>query len=124
MAEGNTFLNALLGAVATTILAFVPFSPLLGGAVAGYLQGGDQSSAITVGALAGLFAAIPLVFVFVVLGSIIPFLPSFGVPGSISALLGIFALLAVFALLAYSVGMSALGGLLGRYVATETDVEI
>ncbi|WP_181684719.1 DUF5518 domain-containing protein [Halorhabdus salina] len=124
MAEGNTLLNAVLGAVATALLAFVPLSPLLGGAVAGYLHGGDQSDAITVGALAGSFAAIPLVFVLALLGSIIPFLPALGIPGSISALVGIVAFLAVLALLAYTVGLSALGGLLGKYVARETDIEI
>ena len=120
MAEGNTLINALIGAVVAVVLAFIPFSTVLGGAVAGYLQGGDQSAAIKVGALAGVFAAIPLVFVMVLLGGIIPFLPAFGSAGAMGALFGIFAFVALLFALLYSVGLSALGGVLGRYVAQET----
>lgn len=121
MTEGNTVPNALIGAVVAVVLAFIPFSTVLGGAVAGYLQGGDQSEAITVGALAGVFAAIPLVFVMILLGSVIPFLPAFGTTGSAGALFGIFAFIALLIALLYSVGLSALGGILGRYVARETE---
>jgi hypothetical protein len=122
MTVGNTVLNALIGAVVAVLLAFVPFSTLLGGAVAGYLQGGDQSAAIKIGALAGVFAAIPLVFGLVVLGTVIPFLPAFGATGSITALVGVFAFVVLVVVLLYSIGLSALGGVLGRYVARETDL--
>jgi len=119
MTTGNTLLNALIGAVAATVLAFVPFSPVLGGALAGYLQGGDRSDAVRVGALSGLFAAIPLVVILLVVASVIPFLPAFGMAGSVTALLGVFALVAFGIVLLYSIGLGALGGVLGRYLARE-----
>jgi len=37
----STLVNALVGGVAAVLLAFLPFSPVLGGALAGYLQGPD-----------------------------------------------------------------------------------
>lgn len=122
MSKGNTLLNALIGAVVSVVVAFIPFSTVIGGAVAGYLQKGDQSDAIKVGALAGVFAAIPLVFAIMVLGTVIPFLPAFGVPGSLSAIFGIFAFMILTFVLLYSVGLSALGGVIGRSVAREADL--
>jgi len=122
MAEGNTLLNAVIGAVATVVLTFLPFSPVIGGAIAGYLQGGDQSAAIRVGALSGLIAAIPLVFVLTLLATIIPFLPAFGTAGSITAVFGILGIVVLVFSLLYSVGLSALGALLGQYVARENAI--
>jgi hypothetical protein len=60
MAEGDTLVNAVLGAVVTVILSFLPLSPILGGLLAGYLQGGDRADGARVGALAGVIAMIPL----------------------------------------------------------------
>ncbi|WP_136687724.1 DUF5518 domain-containing protein [Halorhabdus amylolytica] len=122
MAGENTLLNALIGAVVAVVLAFVPFSPVLGGATAGYLQGGDQSDALRVGALSGLFASIPLVLLMMLLATVIPFLPAFGMPGSMTAIVGVFALLAFAVILLYSIGLGALGGALGRYIAREMDL--
>ncbi|MFW5917979.1 MAG: DUF5518 domain-containing protein [Haloferacaceae archaeon] len=121
MAEGDTLLNAVIGAVATVFLTFLPFSPVLGGALAGYLQGGDESDGIRVGALSGLIAAIPLVFALVLLATIIPFLPAFGTAGSITALFGFLGIIVLTFVLLYSVGLSAVGGLVGQYLASETD---
>ena len=71
MAEGDTGVNVLLGAIATVILgSAVPFAPVLGGAIAGYLQGGDRSEGLRVGLYAGLVALIPLFLLFTVVGSI------------------------------------------------------
>lgn len=120
MAEGNTLLNAVIGAVATVVLTFLPFSPVVGGAIAGYLQHGDQSAAIRVGALSGVLAAIPLVFVLVLLATIVPFLPAFGTAGSITAVFGVLGIVALVISLVYSVGLSVLGALLGRYLARES----
>ncbi|WP_135663141.1 DUF5518 domain-containing protein [Halorhabdus rudnickae] len=121
MAGGNTLLNALIGAVVAVVLAFVPFSPVLGGATAGYLQGGDQSDALRVGALSGLLASIPLVLLMLVVVTVLPFLPAFGLPGSMTALVAVFALIAFALILLYSIGLGALGGILGRYITRETD---
>jgi len=50
MTEGDTLENAIVGAVVTALTAsFVPFAPVAGGAVAGYLQGRDREEGLRVG---------------------------------------------------------------------------
>nr|WP_310918613.1 DUF5518 domain-containing protein [Haloarcula sp. S1CR25-12] len=44
MGEHDTLLNAVIGVVASVVLGFVPFSTVLGGAVAGYLEGGTTTA--------------------------------------------------------------------------------
>jgi len=122
MSEGDTVINAVIGAVVTVVLSFTGFSPVLGGMVAGYLQRGDRSGGIRVGALSGAIAALPfLLFVFafggfVFSGSVIG--GGMGVPGGFVFLLLLGFVFALF----WSVGLSAIGGYLGVYIATETDV--
>ena len=108
----NTWLNALLGAAVTVFLSFIPFSPVLGGAVAGYLEGGEIREGGRVGVLSGIFAAIPvaLIIVLVVLfGLIVSGEPLF-------ALLGVISLVGV---IFYVVALGAVGGVLGVYVKEE-----
>lgn len=52
--DGRFLLNAVVGAVAGLVLGFVPLSPGIGGAMAGYLQGGSRGDGLRVGAVAGL----------------------------------------------------------------------
>ncbi|MFB6081257.1 MAG: DUF5518 domain-containing protein [Halanaeroarchaeum sp.] len=118
MAEGDTLLNAVIGAVASVVLAFVPFSPVLGGAVAGYLQGGDRSAGLRVGTYAGLIAAIPVVLFVLLFGGIF-FLGAVFAPRAAIGVL--FVVIVVVVGLVYSVGLSALGGYLGSYLADELD---
>ncbi|MFC7007049.1 DUF5518 domain-containing protein [Halalkalicoccus salilacus] len=40
----NTPLNALIGGVIGVVLSFIPLSTVIGGTVAGYLEGGDYTS--------------------------------------------------------------------------------
>ncbi len=112
----NTWLNAIIGGVITAATTmFVPFSPVLGGGVAGYLEGPDTNAGIKVGVFAGFIAVLPLVLI--LLGALF-FIPVIGGPRSA---LGIIVLL-LFALLflgAYVVGFSALGGILGAYLKRE-----
>ena len=61
MTDGDTLVNGFLGAVVTVVLSFLPFSPLLGGMVAGYLEGGERGDGVRVGAIAGAIALVPLV---------------------------------------------------------------
>ncbi len=122
MSEGNTVLNAIIGAVVTIVLSFTGFSPILGGIVAGYLQRGDRAGGIRIGALSGAIAAIPFLLLFVVFGGFV-FTGSMmgggmGLPGGFVVLLFVGL---VFALI-WSVGLSAIGGYLGVYIATETDL--
>ena len=113
----STWTNALVGAVVTVVTAVIPFSPALGGGVAGYLQGGTDRDGLRVGALAGLLAAIPLLLVF----GLVVLVMSFGmvVTGEMAGPLFVVALLFVIALfvVAYTVVLSAVGGLVGSALA-------
>lgn len=112
----NTLLNALIGAAVTVFVFFVPFSPVLGGAVAGYLQGGDG---VRVGAISGVFAAIPAALIFLLL-----FLVGIGLavgPGRGAIFIVLAFLIVVAFLAAYMVGLSALGGVLGVYLKRDID---
>ena len=54
MAKRDTRINASLGAVATALLSgFVPLAPLLGGGIAGYLEGDKRDDGVRVGLLSG-----------------------------------------------------------------------
>lgn len=125
MAEGDTGINALIGAIVSTVLAsVVPFAPVLGGAVAGYLQGGDRSAGLRVGLYSGLIAFIPALLVITFIGAL--FFGAMGMGGfpAMSGL-GIVIFAFVFFLIAvYIVGLSAIGGWLGNYVKHDTDVDI
>lgn len=123
MAEQDTLLNAVIGAVATAILSgFVPFAPVFGGALAGYLEGGDRDDGLRVGAISGViglvFAAVLFLFVGVVfLGFLLG-----GMPMRMGAFGGLFLLVGALFGAVYIVGLSALGGWLGNYVKYDTDV--
>ena len=108
----STTLNAVLGGVVGIVLSFVPLSPVLGGAVAGYLEGGDTDDGLRVGALAGLVALLPLS----VIGFFLLFLLGFGAN---SAVLGVLGLVAFLFVTIYTVGLSALGGVIGVYAESE-----
>lgn len=113
----NTSLNALIGGVVGVVLSFIPLSTVLGGAVAGYLEGGDYASGAKVGAFAGLIALVPFVFL---VGLMLFFTPMMGSPGPGSTVA--FWVMLIFALgfaAIYIVGFSALGGILGAYVKRE-----
>ncbi|SDK67967.1 DUF5518 domain-containing protein [Natronorubrum texcoconense] len=109
----GTPLNALIGGAAGIVLSFVPGSTLLGGGVAGYLEGGQPADGLRVGALAGLVMLVPFVF-FGFLASIF-FL---GAGGSAPGLGVFFVIVLVFGAL-YTVGLSIVGAVLGIYVKNE-----
>jgi len=125
MGNGDTALNAVIGAVVTVATTFVPFSPVIGGAVAGYLQGADASAALKVGILSGLVATVPFLLAVPFLSALIglPFLPilSDGL-GVLVGVFGVFLLFAVLTAVVYFVGLSAVGGYLGWYIESETDL--
>lgn len=106
----STLLNGVIGGAVAIVLAFLPFSPLLGGAVAGYLET-DDGEAVKAGVVAGIVALVPIVLFG---GFVLAFLLGFGPRG--------FGLVALFLLVLgglYSVGLAALGGLLGAYLEDE-----
>ncbi|GAA0715342.1 hypothetical protein J2744_002137 [Halorubrum trapanicum] len=125
MGTEDTLLNAVIGAVASVLLSFTGISPLLGGAVAGYLNSdgtADGGDGLRVGALSGFIASIPIVGLLLLLLVVLPFLGFFAFPIEIGlAVGGIFVLgaIAVLGGVAYTVVLSALGGLLGVYLKEE-----
>jgi hypothetical protein len=115
----NTLLNAVVGAIASALLSFTGISPFLGGAVAGYLNGDDG---LRVGALSGAIASIPIVGLLLLVLVVFPFLGFFAFPAEIGIAAGGIFLLGAIAVLggvAYTVVLSALGGVLGVYVKDE-----
>ncbi len=113
------WVNALIGAVVTVVLSVLPFSPLLGGGVAGYLQKGDDRTGVRVGALSGAFAAIPVVALLVLLlgGLAVVSIASSSVRSGI--LFWFLFLTITFITLLYTVGLSAVGGFVGAALARE-----
>ncbi|WP_049971537.1 DUF5518 domain-containing protein [Haladaptatus cibarius] len=108
MNTDNTFVNALIGAVVTLVTSFIPFSPILGGAVAAYLSEADTDSGVRIGAISGVIATIPMALFSFFVMSILFFGNAAG--GSVVFLL-LFGVLSLI----YTAGLSALGGFLAVY---------
>jgi len=113
----HTLRNAALGAVVTVLLSPTGFSALLGGGIAGYLQGEPPRRGARVGALSGGLASLPVVAV-LLLGFGLAFLPTvrFGVPGGVELAIILFVMFPLLVL--WTVGLSALGGYLGGALRT------
>lgn len=127
MAEGDTLVNAVLGALVTILLtSLIPFAPVAGGALSGYLEGGSRDDGLRVGAVSGAIALVPLVLFIAFAGSF--FLAMFAGGFGMSRMMGGFGAVALFFGLlfglVYVVGLSALGGWLGNYVKYDTDFEV
>lgn len=108
--DSETLINAIIGAVVTIVTSFVPFSPVLGGGVAAWLEKGDRTEGAKVGALSGALISLlllPLLFFGLLIA---PF--DFG----LTFLLMLFV---VVLGAAYLIGFGALGGYLGSYVREE-----
>jgi hypothetical protein len=103
---------AVLGAVVTALTAFLPFSPVLGGGVAGYLRRRGRRAGTEAGALSGVVAALPLVVVFLFLiGGFAVATAELGV-GFAGAVVGVALTVGLVVAVVYTVGLSALGGYL------------
>lgn len=121
----DTLLNAFIGAVATFLLSFTGISPVLGGAVAGYLNSdgtAESGDGLRVGALSGAIASIPVVGLLLLVLVLLPFLGLFRFPLEVGIAAGgvvVFGAIVVLGGVAYTVVLSALGGLIGAYVKAE-----
>lgn len=119
----DSFLHALIGAVVTVVVSFVPFSPVLGGGVAAYLSDADANEGIRIGALSGAIASVPLLLFGLLLVFFLGFFAIGGVGHGGAPAFGVGGLLVVLVVgvvaVAYTVGLSALGGYLGSYLVDE-----
>ena len=106
----STPINALVGGAVGIVLSVLPGSPLIGGAVAGYLEGGGAGAGLRVGALAGLVMLVPLTFFGLFAAAFF-----LGGPGAIGVMLAVALLFGAF----YTVGLSILGGIVGAVFADE-----
>jgi hypothetical protein len=114
MGEHDTMLNAVIGAAVAIFASFVPFSTLVGGAVAGYLEGGTSSDGFRVGAISG---GIQMLLVIVMGAIFLVFFSAVLASAGGSELIGVgilFFLVAIVVAAVYTVGLSALGGWLGN----------
>ncbi len=112
-ADRSLWLDALIGAVVTAVLSFVPLSPVLGGGVAGYLH---RERGVTVGAISGLLAALPLLVVLWIVFGVFSFVLGAAEVPQGSALVGVVLTLVVVVVVAYSAVLGAVGGVLGASV--------
>ncbi|GAB7009639.1 DUF5518 domain-containing protein [Halorubrum trueperi] len=106
---GDVLLYGVLGGVAGSVLSFVPFATVLGGALAGYLCGGRPADGLKTGAVAGAVMTLPFV---AVVGFLLFFLGLAGAPAEF----GILALLVIGLAAAYTFGSGVVGGYLGHYL--------
>ncbi|MEF8788608.1 MAG: DUF5518 domain-containing protein [Haloarculaceae archaeon] len=119
MVERDELRNAAVGAVVTVVLSFTGFSALLGGGIAGYLQGEPPKRGARVGALSGAIAVLPVVLVLVLGFVLVLGQPAaLGVPGGVELAVILFVMFPL--LFAVIIGLSAVGGYLGGYLRTET----
>ncbi|WP_459195062.1 DUF5518 domain-containing protein [Halosimplex sp. J119] len=126
MDEGDTLVNAFVGAVVTAVASsFLPFAPVLGGALAGYFQGGTRSDGAKVGAISGAIALVPVVAILFLILSFIGFISLGSADAIFPFALGSVIVVFISVVMAvYTVGFSALGGWLGNYIKYDTDIEL
>lgn len=114
---GSFVANAVLGAVTTAVLGFLPFSPAVGGAIAGYLERGVSERTVSVGAASGLLAAAPLLVLMVfLLGGLVSGLLAIG-DGGLAIVAGAAVLLGMALAATVSGGLGAIGGYVGGALA-------
>ena len=115
----ETLVDAGWGALVTLALSVIPGSSVIGGAVAAHRRGAGYRSGFAVGAVAGTLAALPLLVLFLP-ALFVAGLFGLGLPPG-SPAYGVFLVLLAALFLGYTVGLSALGGLLGVWVTANTD---
>lgn len=108
--------NGLIGGLLSLfLLSIVPFAPLFGGVVAGYLEGRDVGEGAVAGAYAGALAAVVTLFGLSVPNAVVAGFFS----GSGFRATGGFVELVIFVGLFYLVGLAAAGGAAGAFLNDE-----
>lgn len=110
---------AVTGAAASAVLSFVPFSPILGSGLAGYLGRQDTGHSTSVGALSGFLYVLPglVALLFLAVG----FVAGLSDVGASGLGFVVFAvlLLAMLVVAAYGAGAGAVGGFVGGRLAED-----
>lgn len=108
---------AVLGAVTTVVLSFIPVSPAFGGALAGYLERGESDRTVSVGALAGLLPMLPVLAILLfVFGGLLSGLLAIEQAGN-AIVVGTVLLLSGLLVATVGAGLGALGGYVGGRLA-------
>ena len=109
--------NALLGAVISALLSFVPFSPAIGGGVAGYLERGESERTVGVGALSGIVLMAPVLgfLLFLTIGLLLGLMAVDA--GALALAVGAAMLMAFLVVAVAGAGLGALGGYVGGKLA-------
>lgn len=114
----SPLVNGLIGGLVAVVLSFVPFVSLLGGAIAGYLDGPDLTGGAIAGLVAGVVYGLATVVFLLVFGVFfLGFLGFAGAPMGTGVSVLLFVVV-VFGLL-YTVGFAIVGGLLGSFLNHE-----
>lgn len=105
--------DAVAGAVVTVATSFIPFSPLIGGGLAGYLHGGSRLDGAKAGALSGVLLSLAGVLLggFLILG-----LTTADVRPGLNWAVFLVVLSLLFSI-AFNLALSAIGGYIGVYLA-------
>jgi len=114
---GSYLSAAVVGAVVTAFVSFIPFSPAIGGGVAGYLESLRSERGIGPGALSGLLGAAPLlvILLFVTAGLYVG-LASVSAAGLEVVTVAVMLVAGLFATV-FAVGLGAVGGYIGGRIA-------
>lgn len=113
----NTLLNGLIGGIVAVVFGFVPFSTVLGGGVAGYLEGGSYDDGAKAGLIAGTIAFLPIAAAIAVLLLFVPVASGPGAGPQVAIWAVVLLVLLVSAV--YAVGLGVLGGVVGVYLKEE-----
>lgn len=112
--------HALLGAIAAAALSFLPFSPAAGGALAGYLEQDQSGRTVSVGAVAGLLAATPVLAIVVfAFGGTVVGLSGIG-EGGLATVTAVTAVFVVATVATISAALGALGGYVGGILGDDS----
>lgn len=118
----DTLTNAIVGALVSAVTSFVPLSPVLGGGVAAYLQGGDRGEGARVGGLSGLVGVAPVVVLLVLTAVVFGVAAAeVGVGGVVAAVVAVAVLFATALAVLYAAVLGALGGYLAVALAERSE---
>jgi hypothetical protein len=112
--KAGILLSVVAGVLTSLVLSFIPFSTVLGGAVAGYLRGGTESDGALVGGVTGVVVFAPFFLLMYLLLGIIAL-------GGAPPLFSGIVVLIFLSVGLYTIGAAVVGGYLGAYVSTELD---